>query len=251
MPNTASPRRSLVTRLPSASTTPGRSMPGPGLRRPQPVAREANRIRRARHDVPDAPIHARRANADQQLGVFDLGLGDVLSSRTSTDPYVSWMIAFAVSRRSATRAPRRAHGGGPGPGPAALRRGRAAWPRARPSRRGPRSQRSRSRSAWAATARARAARARSAASSAHFPRCPLPDRTSPTAAGDGVDGRVGRRCRRVLDGDGFAVRSTVFMSSAPRSTPAVFSARSRRRQAASSAFAVHMSRGGMTWRPEP
>jgi cold shock protein len=37
----------------------------------------------------------------------------------------------------------------------------------------------------------------------------------------------------------------MFMSSAPRSTPAVFSARSRRRQAASSAFAVHISRGGI------
>jgi hypothetical protein len=31
----------------------------------------------------------------------------------------------------------------------------------------------------------------------------------------------------------------------------VFSARSRRRPAASSAYAVHVCRGGMTWRPEP
>jgi hypothetical protein len=41
---------------------------------------------------------------------------------------------------------------------------------------------------------ARAARARSAASSAHFLRCALPDRPSPTAGG--VDGRAGGRCRR-------------------------------------------------------
>jgi hypothetical protein len=54
----------------------------------------------------------------------------------------------------------------------------------------------------------------------------------------------------VMDCVGFAVRWVVFRSGAPRSTtecsaPAVVAV------AASSAFAVHISRGGKSWLPEP
>ena len=78
MPNTSSPGWNLVTSLPTASTTPGHvHARNGGLGRPQPVAREADRVRQARHDVPDAPIHAGRVNADQHLVVGDLGPVDV------------------------------------------------------------------------------------------------------------------------------------------------------------------------------
>jgi hypothetical protein len=47
------------------------------LGRAEAVAREAYRVRQARHDVPDVPTHASRVNTYQHLLVFDLRLVDV------------------------------------------------------------------------------------------------------------------------------------------------------------------------------
>jgi hypothetical protein len=48
-----------------------------GLGRAEPKAREAYRVRQARHDVPDAPVHASRMHSYQHLVVGYLGLVDV------------------------------------------------------------------------------------------------------------------------------------------------------------------------------
>jgi hypothetical protein len=44
------------------------------LGRPETVAREAYRVRQARHDVPGAAVHAGRMHADQHLVLCDFGL---------------------------------------------------------------------------------------------------------------------------------------------------------------------------------
>ena len=78
MPNTSSPGWNLVTSLPTASTTPGEvHAQNRVLGRAQPVARQAYRVRQARHDVPDAAVHAGRVHAHQHLVVGDLGPVDV------------------------------------------------------------------------------------------------------------------------------------------------------------------------------
>ena len=66
------------------------------LRCPQPVAREADRVRQAGHDVPDAPVDAGGAHADQDLVVADRGPVDVaeLAGHRRPSRSASWTIAF-------------------------------------------------------------------------------------------------------------------------------------------------------------
>ena len=56
------------------------------LGRAHPEAHEADRIRQAGHDVPDAPVDAGRAHTDQHLAVSDRGRATSPSRRTSADP---------------------------------------------------------------------------------------------------------------------------------------------------------------------
>ena len=76
-PKTSSPGRSCVTSLPTASTVPAMSVPGNLVLRLAQSRGHAHDERRARHEDPVTDVDRRRVDADQDLGVPDLGLLDV------------------------------------------------------------------------------------------------------------------------------------------------------------------------------
>ena len=76
MPNTSSPTGKLVTAEPTDDDRPGDIEPGHRVLRPADPEYEAQQVREAGHQVPDAAVEAGRVHVEQHLTVADRGRGD-------------------------------------------------------------------------------------------------------------------------------------------------------------------------------
>ena len=87
--DTSSPGWNPVTSLPTLATTPATSLPRTGRSEPEIGKEGAEEVRQAGYQMPDAAIHSSRVERTSTSSYLIWGLSMSLSSKTSSEPYLS------------------------------------------------------------------------------------------------------------------------------------------------------------------